>query len=95
MSTNHLNEILHHKKAFASRKVGAEQILVPVKDNMTDLKAMLSLNASASLLWDNLSADSSLESLSDVLCEQYEIDKKTAQTDVEQFVRTLHEFMMQ
>lgn len=88
-----LKRIKELKKDFASRQVGDEQILMPVKQNMSDFNAMFTLNATAAYLWNQLDNANHLHALADALHRQYEVDDKTARTDIKAFIIELHQFM--
>ena len=93
MPHSKIAEILEHRPNFASEPVNGERILVPVKGRMAEFNTMLTLNPSASHLWDSMEKDSTVESLVEALTSKYDVDPTTAQADVHEFIEELHKFM--
>ena len=51
--------------------------------------AIVSLNATATLLWSTLAKPHSPDSLATILTNTYEVDTKTAANDVNEFIDTM------
>ena len=81
------------KEDFASRQVGHDRILVPVRQNMSDFNAMFTLNATAAFLWNQLDDAAALTDLVDALQGQYEVGEKTAGEDAYSFIEALYAYM--
>lgn len=88
-----LKRIKELKKDFASRQVGDDRILMPVKQNMSDFNAMFTLNATAAYLWNHLEEAGHSDDLVKALQQQYEVDHETAGADVKAFITELHQYM--
>jgi len=65
-----------------SRKVGAESILVPIRQNVGNLDFVYTLSAVAADVWALLGEEHSLDEIIDAICTQYDVDRETATTDV-------------
>ena len=80
------------KSGFVVRKIMDEFIVVPVGQRVTDFNGLITLNESGKFLWDILVAkDSTIEGLTDAMLEEYEIDRTTAELDVQKFVLILRQ----
>jgi len=74
-----------------SRKVGAESILVPIRQNVGNLDFVYTLSAVAADVWALLDEKHSLEAIIDTICANYDVDRETARTDVTVLVADLLE----
>lgn len=79
------------KDGFVLREVAGEHIVVPVGERVVDLNGLLTLNATARVLWECLAAEQSEEDLVAALTDHFEVDDATAQADVALFVADLRE----
>ncbi|MGN1450695.1 MAG: PqqD family protein [Eubacteriales bacterium] len=71
------------------REIAGEHILVPVGEMALRVHGMVNLSESGHLLWQRLSSECSEEDLVDALMGEYEVDRKTAERDVHEFVEKL------
>ena len=78
---------LKHK--FVLREVAGESLLVPVGTATLSLNGMLVLNGCGRFLWDRLPDAASEAALVDALLETYEVDRRTAEQDVRDFLAEL------
>lgn len=71
------------KKGLIMRTLGNEFILVDEGSNLTDFNRMISLNASAALLWEAVQ-DKEFDSaaLVDILLDNYDITREVAEHDI-------------
>lgn len=74
------------KDGFIKRKVGDTEIVVAVGERAAEFKAMISLNGSASFIWDLLEKGTSEEALVSAMLEKYDIGKDIAERDVRAFL---------
>lgn len=77
------------KKKVILRAVADEYILVPVGDTVMEYNGIFIMTESARLLWDAINAGKEREDLPDVLLSEYDIDRPTAQADVNEFLDRL------
>ena len=72
------------KKGFVLRQVCGENVIVGEGLDAINFGRMLCLNETAAWLWQKAqeSGDFTVESLSDALCDEYEVDKAQALADV-------------
>lgn len=77
------------KDGFIIRKIGGQIMAVPTGKMTSEIHGMISLSESGELLWNALKDGAEIETLADILTENYDIDKETALADGEKFVLTL------
>ena len=71
------------KKGFNLREVCGEHIIVAEGDENIDFSNIISMNESSANLWEEVQNRESftVDSLVELLCNQYEIDEDTARKD--------------
>jgi len=71
------------KKGFTLRSLGNEYILVADGLEVVDFDRMVSMNDSAALLWKEIDGkEFDADALVDILVDNYDISRETAQRDV-------------
>lgn len=73
------------------RKVGDTWAVFPIADGLKEYGNIMKLNETGAFLWQLLCNEVSKEELVEALTKEYEIDKKTAEGTVEQYLVKLHE----
>ena len=77
------------KKGYRLRQLGKEYILVAEGLEVTDANCMISMNATAAFLWEAVEGkDFDADTLAQLLVDEYDIDKETAQKDVKTLIET-------
>lgn len=76
------------KNGFVLRQVCGENVIVGEGLDAINFGRMLCLNETAAWLWQKAqeSGDFTVESLSDALCDEYEVDKAQALADVKETI---------
>ena len=77
------------KKGFAKREIAGSYIVVPVGSKAADFNGMITLNESGSFFWDCFTNDITIDQAVKMVTDEYEVDEKTAKSDIEGFVRLL------
>lgn len=77
------------KKKVILRAVADEYILVPVGDTVMEYNGIFIMTESARMLWDGIVSGKEREELPDVLLGEYDIDRATAEADVNEFLGRL------
>jgi hypothetical protein len=77
------------KKGFIVRKIGEQIMAVPIGTQTSEIHGMIALSESAELLWNALEDGSTIEEMTRILTENYEIDCESAQRDVTTFIEQL------
>ncbi len=79
------------KDGFIIREIGGNTMAVPVGTQTSEIHGMIALSESGALLWKTLENGADLQTLADVLTDNYEIDGAAALADAQRFVDGLKE----
>ena len=79
------------KKGFIARTVAGNRVVVATGAASKNFGGVLSLNGSGGVLWDELVTGADKEALVAKILDTYEIDRATAEADVDSFITTLRE----
>jgi len=74
--------VFRHSAEVVCRKVGAESILVPIRQNVGNLDFVYTLSAVAADVWALVDGQHSVDAIVDAICAGYDIDRETAAADV-------------
>ena len=74
-----------------ARQVGAEQILVPIRQNVGNLDFIYTLSSVAATAWSLLDGSRNVDSIVDAICAEYDVDRATATDDVAVLLNDLSE----
>ena len=77
------------KEGFIIRKIGSQIIAVPTGKMTSEIHGMISLSESGELLWRALENGAEIETLADILTENYDVEHENALTDAKNFVEGL------
>ncbi len=77
------------KDGFMIRKVGPQIMAVPIGQRTSEVHGLVALTESAELLWNILQKDATKEELVDALLAEYDVDRQTAEADVDKFLEGL------
>ena len=77
------------KKGYRLRPLGKEYILVAEGLEVLDAKIMVSMNATAAFLWEAVEGKTfDAETLVQLLLDEYDVDRDTAEKDVKVMLQT-------
>ncbi|MGN1032144.1 MAG: PqqD family protein [Intestinibacter sp.] len=76
------------------RKIGYDNVVIPIGGNIANFNGIIKLNKSALFLWNKVKDGISRDDLVDSLMKEYNIDENLAISDVDKFIRTLNENSM-
>ena len=80
------------KKGFTLRSLGNEHLLVAESVEMTNFNRMISMNESAAMLWKEIDGkDFDAETLTNLLMENYDINRDVAERDVTALLKSWKE----
>ena len=79
------------KNDFTLREITGDYIVVPTGENYLDFGAVISLNSSGAFLWKLLQNSATNDELVNAMITEYDIDRKTAEEDVAEFISLLTE----
>jgi hypothetical protein len=77
------------KKNYIKRNIAGEYLLVPIGDTGDSSATILSLNETASDIWDIMLKAENEEEMVEMMTELYDVDTDTAKTDIEDFLNNL------
>lgn len=77
------------KKGFVVRRVGDENIVVPVGKASKTFHGMIKLNETGNFLWSFFQKEHSKEEAVAALLSEYEVFEETAKADVDSFAEIL------
>lgn len=70
------------------RSIAGECVLIPTGELAAKFNGMITLNATAQFIWDHMEEISSLEEMTALLLDAFEVDEETAARDVRGFIAT-------
>ena len=74
---------------FISREIAGEFMLVPVGSAAASFNGLISLNEIGNFIFNALKDESTKDDVIDKILSEYEIDRQTAETDLEDFLDQL------
>jgi len=75
------------KKGFELREICGEKVILATGIENVDFSRLISLNESSAYLWQNVEGtEFTAETLAQLLCKEYEVDKETALADAERLI---------
>ena len=79
---------MKQKEGFVLRNVCGEQVIVGEGLGTIDFGKLISLNETASWLWTKAAeqGDFTVDSLTEALCAEYDVDEAQARTDVSNMI---------
>ena len=77
------------KSLFASRKVGNEMVLVPLKNNIANMNELFTLNEVGSFIWNLIDGENSEADIIEAIADSFDIDFQTAKQDFDNFMLDL------
>lgn len=80
--------------AVVARRIGAETVLVPVRQNVGDLESIYTINPIGADLWDRMAEPQTPDSLVHFLVAEYEVVPAQATSDVQIFLSELAELQL-
>ena len=81
------------KPNFVARAVNNELILVPLKNQVADMTQLFTLNELGHFIWNHLDEQSSIESITQKITAEYDINQDAAREDLVDFLNELTSFM--
>ena len=78
------------KKGFELRDVCGEKVIIAQGIENLDFSKLISLNESAAFLWEHIQDKKEFteNELSELLLQEYDVPRQTAQTDVSEIIAT-------
>jgi hypothetical protein len=89
-----LKSIISQSASIVTRKTGNEYVLVPITDNIADMNSVYTLNETGAFIWEHFDGKRNLEEIIVALTNEYDIDHKTAESDVLSFVSLMSKYLI-
>jgi hypothetical protein len=77
--------------SMVGRKIADEFILVPIKQNAGDIQCMYSLNSVGARIWELIDGHATVDEITSVIVQEYEVETPQAKTDVIEFLEQMKE----
>lgn len=77
------------KNGFIMREIAGDYVVVPTGKAAMSFNGLITVNEVGKFLWEKLQKDVSEQELTDMVLDEYEIDRETAAADVAEFVKQL------
>lgn len=88
-----IESLFQLKSKFVTREVGNELIVVPLSANVAQMNELFTLNETAKVIWENLNEGINMSTLIQTITDTFDIDKYTAEKDVELFLLRLESML--
>jgi hypothetical protein len=77
------------KQGYELVEIMNEWMVVPIGENMIKVEGLFSLSESSAFLWKQLRVEQNYDDLLSLFLAEYEIDRRTAELDINEFVGNL------
>ena len=89
-----LKSIPTQSKSIVTRKTGNEYVLVPITNNIADMTSVYTLNETGAFIWEQIDGKRNVEEIISALISEYDIDYKSAETDVFSFIGDMSNYLI-
>ncbi|MCG8583014.1 MAG: PqqD family protein [Bacteroidales bacterium] len=72
---------------FVEKTVGNETVVVPLVGTVAQMEKVFSLNEIGSFIYNNMNSEKSTGEIIELILNEFEVDKQTAEKDLEQFLK--------
>ena len=86
---NHLKKRYKKNEDVVFRKISDESILVPIKDNVGDLRFIHNLNDVATFIWQRIDGKRQLMDIKKMLVDAFDVSPSRAEKDLLEFITHL------
>ncbi|MBA3900200.1 MAG: PqqD family protein [Bacteroidetes bacterium] len=89
-----IKALAEKKKNFASRQVGEELILVPLKDNVAEMNEMFTLNEVGCFIWENMDENKTMEDIENAIRLEFDGEDQEIQAGLAEFLEKLSGYIL-
>jgi hypothetical protein len=89
-----ISELAAAKKNFVARAVDEELVLVPLRNNVADMAEIFNLNEVGHFIWNEIQEGATIESLTEKIVSEYEVESAVALEDLKAFLQDLSNFIL-
>ncbi|WP_455544004.1 PqqD family protein [Intestinibacter sp.] len=79
------------KMEFILRDIVGETVLVPINESTSNFNGLMTVNEIGRFIWENLESSKDEEELLQRILDEYEVDRDTAQKDLDEFLQVLRD----
>ncbi|MBS0009970.1 MAG: PqqD family protein [Bacteroidales bacterium] len=79
---------------IVERETDDECVLVPVTDNIADMKSVYTLNSTGSFIWKLIDGTRTVKDIADEVEKEFEVEGKEALEDVLSFFSDMKEYLI-
>ena len=77
------------KDGFMLREVASQTMVVAIGEASKTFNGIIRLNPTGKFLWEKLQSETTVEELTAAMTSEYDIDERTANQDIIDFINTL------
>lgn len=79
------------KDGYMLREVAGQWVVVPLGERVVELNGIMTLNESGALIWRMMEKGGTENELIDGILAEYNVDKTTAEADINEFIVNIQE----
>ena len=89
-----LNTVYKPSPEIVARNTGDEYVLVPVTNNIADMKSVYTLNSTGAFIWERLDGKRTVKNIADEVENAFEVDAGEALDDVLSFFSDMKKYLI-
>ena len=89
-----LHNVYFRSPRIVARDTGDEYVLVPVTDNIADMKSVYTLNSTGAFIWNKLDGARTVQDIVDDVEKEFDVEGKQALEDVLSFFHDMKEYLI-
>jgi hypothetical protein len=89
-----LKSVVSQSASIVTRKTGNEYVLVPITNNIADMNSVYTLNETGAFIWEHIDGERTVEAIIEALTAEYDIDHKSAESDVFSFIDNMSKYLI-
>ncbi len=84
-----LKVLFSRKSNYVARDVNGEKILVPISNNIAEMRRLYTLNEVGAFIWDAIDGKNTFETIVGMVVNEFNTDAETARKDTLEFLQQL------
>lgn len=89
-----INTVYRPSPEIVARNTGDEYVLVPVTNNIADMKSVYTLNSTGAFIWERLDGRRTVKNIADEVEKAFEVDAREALDDVLSFFSDMKKYLI-
>lgn len=77
------------KNGFVAKEIAGQSVVIALGQASQIFNGIIKLNDSAKFIWEKLTVGAEKEEIVDAMLKEYDVDRETAERDVEKFLGEL------